>query len=107
MSGLDEQFYRCGCGRSYGWFVKDRNGRLIGWLLDPKSPRREIKRAKGIALVHLPSNMNNVRFEEYKGIITYFRCRICGIILRELDGIYKLINFIRRNWDGKTVRRFR
>jgi len=104
MSGLDEQFYRCGCDRSYGWFIRDRNDRLVVWLLSPKSPRREIKRAKGIALVHLNNRMDYIWFEKYRERIYYFNWRGCGAILRDEEGIDRLIKFIKRNWDDRTVR---
>jgi len=105
MSGIDEQFYRCGCNRSYGWFVRDQNGRLLGWLLSPKSPKREVKRVKGIGLIHLYSRkMDSIQSDGYRERISYFNCRVCGEILREERGINRLINFIKCNWDERTVK---
>jgi len=104
MSGLDEQFYRCGCNRSYGWFVRDRTDKVLGWLLSSNSPKYERKKARGIALVHLNNGMADIWFDKYRERIFYFNCRACGAILRNEGGINRLISFIKRNWDDRTVR---
>lgn len=104
MSGMDEQFYSCDCGRSFGWFVKGRDGRLIGFLLDPKSPRYETKRGENVGLALFTTNIDTPWFEEYKGMITYFRCRMCGKILKEKEEMDRLISFIERNWKDRMVR---
>ena len=104
MSGLDEQFYRCACDRSHSWFIRNQANHVVGWLLGPNSPRREKKRAMGVSLVHLSNGMDNIWFEEYRERIFYFNCRVCGKILRDEEGINRLIKFIKRNWDDRTVR---
>jgi len=104
MSGLDEQFYRCECNRLYGWFIRDGSNHIVGRLLSPNSPRREKQRAMGVSLVHLSNGMDDIRFEKYREKISYFNCRGCGEILRNEEGINRLIKFIKCHWDDRTVR---
>jgi len=107
MSGMDEQFYPCPCGKSYGWFIKTGTYRMHGWLLDPKSSRRERKRENGINVVHLYEGLQDMKFKDYINRIRFFKCRVCDKTIRKGAGVDRLINFIRRNWDERTVRRSR
>jgi len=104
MSGIDEQFYRCACDRSHSWFIRDRDNNVIGWLLNPDSPKREIKKIMGIGVVHLHDRVGNIRFDEYERRIYYFNCRVCGATLPDKEEINGLIGFIRRNWNDRTIR---
>lgn len=105
MSGIDEQFYPCPCGGIYGWYIKAGTLIMLGWLLDPKSNRREEKRANGINLIHLYDGMQNIEIDAYINQIRFFKCRVCGKIIRRGVGMDRLISFIRHNWNERTVRR--
>jgi len=107
MSGLDEQFYPCPCGRSYGWFIKASRSKMLGWLVNPTSKRCKEKREAGINVVHLYDGMYDVRLDVYVKRIRLFKCRICERIIEKGAGMDRLIDFIRRNWDERTVRRGR
>jgi len=107
MSGLDEQFYQCPCGKSYGWFIKASRSRMLGWLVDPTSKRCKEKREVGINVVHLYDGLYDIKLDDYIGRIRFFKCRACERTIKEGAGVDRLIDFIRRNWDERTVRRDR
>ena len=107
MSGIDEQFYPCPCGDTYGWYIKGDSSTMLGWLLNPKSGRCEEKRANGINLLHLYDNLQDVKLHTYIRRIRFFKCRVCERTIRKGAGVNRLIAFIKRNWDERTVRRGR
>lgn len=104
VSGVDEQFYPCPCGNIYGWYIKADSFVILGWLLDPKSDRREEKEVNGINLVHLYDGMGSIDIDAYINQIRFFKCRVCEKIIRGGMGVTRLINFIRYNWNERTVR---